>query len=70
MKAAPIKSFSLPPENYWIKYVEKYVLKHYSIRTEQAYTDWIKRFILYFDKQHPRDMSAAEVEQFLNPFGR
>jgi integron integrase len=40
-------------------------LKHYSIRTEQAYTDWIKRFILHFGKQHPRDMGAAEVEQFL-----
>ena len=40
-------------------------LKHYSIRTEQAYTDWIRRFILHFGKQHPRDMGAAEVEQFL-----
>jgi len=40
-------------------------LKHYSIRTEQAYTDWIKRFILHFGKTHPRDMGAAEVEQFL-----
>ncbi len=40
-------------------------LKHYSIRTEQAYTDWIRRFILHFGKKHPRDMGAAEVEQFL-----
>lgn len=40
-------------------------LKHYSIRTEQAYVDWIKRFILHFDKQHPRDLGAAEVEAFL-----
>ena len=40
-------------------------LKHYSIRTEQAYTDWIKRFILHFGKKHPRDMGAVEVEQFL-----
>lgn len=40
-------------------------VKHYSIRTEQAYTGWIKRFILYFGKKHPRDMGAAEVEQFL-----
>jgi len=40
-------------------------LKHYSIRTEQAYTDWIKRFILHFGKRHPRDMGAVEVEQFL-----
>ena len=40
-------------------------LKHYSIRTEQAYTDWIKRYILYFDKVHPKDLGAAEVEAFL-----
>ncbi len=40
-------------------------LKHYSIRTEQAYTDWIKRFILHFDKVHPKNLGAAEVEQFL-----
>lgn len=40
-------------------------LKHYSIRTEQAYTDWIKRFILYFGKKHPREMGASEVERFL-----
>jgi hypothetical protein len=40
-------------------------LKHYSIRTEQAYLDWIKRFILHFDKQHPKDLGADEVEQFL-----
>ena len=40
-------------------------LKHYSIRTEQAYTDWIKRYILHFDKAHPKDLGAAEVEAFL-----
>ncbi|MCC6213093.1 MAG: integron integrase [Burkholderiales bacterium] len=40
-------------------------LKHYSIRTEQAYVDWIKRFILHFGKRHPRELGAAEVEAFL-----
>ena len=40
-------------------------VKHYSIRTEQAYVDWIKRFILHFDKRHPRDLGAAQVEAFL-----
>jgi len=40
-------------------------LKHYSIRTEQAYVDWIKRFVLHFGKRHPRELGAAEVEQFL-----
>ena len=40
-------------------------VKHYSIRTEQAYVHWIKRFIMHFDKRHPRDLGAAEVEAFL-----
>ena len=40
-------------------------VKHYSIRTEQAYVDWIKRFIMHFDKRHPRDLGAAEVKAFL-----
>lgn len=40
-------------------------LKHYSLRTEEAYVDWIRRFIRHFDKRHPRDMGAAEVEAFL-----
>jgi integron integrase len=44
---------------------DKIRLKHYSIRTEQAYTDWIKRYILYFGKRHPREMGAPEVERFL-----
>ena len=38
---------------------------HYSMRTEQAYLDWIKRFIRHFGKRHPRDMGAAEVSAFL-----
>ena len=40
-------------------------LKHYSIRTEQAYVDWIKRYILHFDKTHPKDLGAEQVEAFL-----
>ncbi|TAJ79071.1 MAG: integron integrase [Gallionellaceae bacterium] len=40
-------------------------LKHYSIRTEQSYADWIKRYILFHGKHHPKDMGAQEVEAFL-----
>jgi integron integrase len=41
-------------------------LKHYSIRTERAYIDWIKRFILFHDKRHPASMGAPEVRTFLS----
>ena len=40
-------------------------VKHYSIRTEKSYIDWIKRFILHNGKTHPKNMGAAEVELFL-----
>jgi len=40
--------------------------RHYSIRTEQTYIDWARRFILFHGKRHPRDMGAAEVEAFLS----
>lgn len=40
-------------------------VKHYSRRTELAYVDWIKRFIWHHGKRHPKDMGAAEVEDFL-----
>lgn len=41
-------------------------VKHYSLRTEQAYVHWAWRFILANGKQHPRDMGASEVEAFLS----
>lgn len=41
-------------------------LRHYSIRTEQAYVQWITRFILFHRKRHPGDMGAAEVTAFLS----
>ena len=44
---------------------DKIRLKHYSIRTEQAYTDWVRRFVLFHKKRHPKEMGAGEVEQFL-----
>jgi len=40
-------------------------LKHYSIRTEESYVDWIKRYIFFHKKRHPKDMGRAEVEAFL-----
>ncbi len=41
-------------------------LKHYSIRTEQAYVDWIKRFVIHHGKRHPAELGATHVEEFLS----
>ena len=48
---------------------EKIRLKHYSLRTEEAYTDWIRRFILHHGKRHPDGMGAVEVAAFLKREG-
>ncbi len=40
-------------------------LKHYSIRTEEAYVSWIKRYIYFHNKRHPKDMGREEIEVFL-----
>lgn len=41
-------------------------LKHYSLRTEQAYMQWVKRYIYFHGKRHPAEMSKSEVESFLS----
>ena len=40
-------------------------LMHYSPRTGETYVHWIRRFILFHDKRHPKEMGAAEVQAFL-----
>jgi integron integrase len=41
-------------------------IRHYSIRTEQAYVQWIRRFILFHGKRHPRELGAPELTAFLS----
>lgn len=40
--------------------------KHYSLRTESAYVDWIKRFVIFSGKRHPLGMGRPEIEAFLS----
>lgn len=40
-------------------------VRHYSIRTEDAYTDWAKRYILFHQMKHPNTMGAPEINAFL-----
>jgi len=41
-------------------------LKHFSIRTEEAYTRWIKRYVIFHGKRHPAEMGAPEIRAFLS----
>jgi hypothetical protein len=40
--------------------------QHYSIRTEESYCDWIRQFIIFHNKRHPREMNTPEVTEFLS----
>jgi integron integrase len=41
-------------------------LRHYSLRTETVYVDWIRRYILFHGKRHPSEMGVREIELFLS----
>lgn len=45
---------------------EEIRVRHYSLRTEETYVDWVRRFILFHNKRHPKDMGAEEVQGFLS----
>lgn len=40
-------------------------IKHYSYKTEKSYVNWIKRYIIFHDKRHPKEMGGREIEEFL-----
>jgi len=62
----PQQPTSKPQEKKLLDQVRDHLrLKHYSFRTEETYVSWIKRFILFHGKRHPRDMGAAEIEAFV-----
>jgi integron integrase len=45
-------------------------LRRYSVRTEEAYCDWIARFVRFHKMRHPADMGEAEMEEFLSDLAR
>ena len=62
----PDPTTSPPPEPKLLDQLRgRHRVKHYSIRTEQAYVEWARRFVLFHGKRHPRDLGQTEVEVFL-----
>ena len=57
---------SQPPSKKLLDQVRDQLrLKHYSLRTEDAYVSWIKRFILFHHRRHPAEMGVPEIQTFL-----
>jgi integron integrase len=61
----PAKSTTINPPKLLDQVRDKLRVKHYSIRTEHTYVDWIKRYIYFHGKRHPKDMEARDIEAFL-----
>ena len=61
----PDKSTAENPPKLLDQVRNKLRVKHYSIRTEHTYAGWIKRYILFHGKQHPKDLGASDIEAFL-----
>jgi len=40
-------------------------VRHFSLRTEEAYVDWVRRFILFHGKRHPQELGVSEIQAFL-----
>jgi integrase len=59
--------YAAPPRPTLLSVVrERLRVKHYSLRTEQAYVAWVRRFVAFHGRRHPRELGAPEVEAFLS----
>ena len=66
MQNSPQKTPSLKGKKLLDQVSDAIRLKHYAYRTEQTYKDWIKRYTLFHDKRHPKDIGAEEIQSFLS----
>jgi integron integrase len=55
-----------PPPRLLDRLREQLRARHYSLRTEESYVDWTRRFILFHGRRHPQEMGAPEVQAFLS----
>jgi hypothetical protein len=56
----------MPPPRLLDQVCDRLRVKHYSLRTEDTYLQWIRRFVFFHGKRHPRDMGGPQVEAFLS----
>ena len=52
----------MPPPRLLDQVRDRLRVKHYSLRTEDAYLHWIRRFIFYHGKRHPQEMGGPQVD--------
>jgi hypothetical protein len=64
-RTAPADSTAVGPPRLLPSLREAIRVRHYSLRTEQIYVHWVRRFVHFHGLRHPRELGAAEVEAFL-----
>ena len=64
-QASPPDDVATPPPRLLDRVRHKIRLKHYSIRTEKAYVDWVRRYVHFHGLRHPEELGAQAVEAFL-----
>ena len=64
--ASASPSLGAPPKKLLDQVRDAIRLRHYSYKTEESYLGWIRRYILFHGKRHPRELGAAEVTVFLS----
>ena len=55
-----------PPRRLLDQLRHRIRVKHYAIRTEKVYVDWVRRYILFHERKHPSELDARHVEAFLS----
>ena len=65
----PLSLQPFPPVSRGKKLLDQYSEalrnRHYSLRTEKTYIAWVRQYILYHHKRHPREMGVAEINDFI-----
>ena len=61
----PVAPYAPQPPRLLDRVRDRIRVKHYSIRTEQSYLDWVRRYIRFHGLRHPSELGAEAVEQFL-----
>jgi len=59
-----LTSGAAPRAGEWVR--ARLKTRHYSVRTEEAYCDWVRRFVLFHERRHPSTMCEQEIAGFLN----
>lgn len=69
LKPSLLSSITTPTPQKGKKLLDQYSQalrnRHYSLRTEETYLSWVRQYILYHNKRHPRDMGTTEINEFI-----